>query len=292
MPKIANIQLSSQDDIDKNLALIERSVHTAKAGGADLVVLPENACVMGSQKELAKRFDEVVDFYARLAKSTNIHLLAGTLPCPTRPDGSPIEGKFRQSSLLFDNAGQLLARYDKIHLFRALVADGVGSYDEGRTFEAGDTPVVARCVLDGVAVGVGMTVCFDVRFPYLFQTLRKMGADIITVPSAFTHTTGKAHWQSLLTARALDSQCLIIGSAQGGTHHFTHKDTPQTRQTWGHGMMVNANGRIVSSTDITDGGEFIITYADFDKGEQNQIRQAMPIFECQVPLNISTEQSS
>ncbi|WP_066805150.1 nitrilase-related carbon-nitrogen hydrolase [Moraxella oblonga] len=284
MPKIANIQLNSQDNIDKNLAIIERSVHTARAGGADLAVLPENACVMGSQKELAKRFDEMVAFYANLAKTTNIHLLAGTLPCPARPDGSPIDGKFRQSSLLFDNQGKLLARYDKIHLFRALVADGVGSYDEGCTFEAGDTPMVACCMIDGVAVGVGMTVCFDVRFPHLFQTIRKLGADIITVPSAFTHTTGKAHWQSLLTARALDSQCFIIGSAQGGTHHFTHKETPQTRQTWGHGIMVNANGQIVSSTNITDGGEFVITYADFDKNEQDQIRQAMPIFECQVSL--------
>lgn len=104
------------------------------------------------------------------------------------------------------------------------------------------------------------------------------------MPSAFTHTTGKTHWQSLLTARALDSQCLIIGSAQGGTHHFTHKDKPQTRQTWGHGMIVNANGQIVSGTDTTDGGDFIIIYADFDKDEQDDIRKNMPIFEFRVEL--------
>lgn len=288
MPKIANIQLNSQDNIDNNLAIIKKAVSVAKQNGADLAVLPENACVMGSQRELASRFDEMVDFYARLARNMDIHILAGTLPCPTRPDGTPIDGKldgkFRQSSLLFDNTGTLIARYDKIHLFRASVADGVGSYDEGRTFEAGDTPVVAHCVLGGVAVGIGMTVCFDVRFPTLYQKLRDMGADIITVPSAFTHTTGKAHWQSLLTARSLDGQCLIIGSAQGGTHHFTHKGKPQTRQTWGHGMIVNANGQIVSSTDTTDGGDFTIIYADFDKGEQNDIRKNMPIFECRVEL--------
>lgn len=284
MPKIANIQLNSQDNIDNNLAIIKQAISTAKRNGADLAVLPENACVTGSQHKLASRFDEMVYFYTHLARDTDIHILAGTLPCPTRPNGTPIDGRFRQSSLMFDNTGKLIARYDKIHLFRASVADGVGSYDEGRTFEAGDKPVVVNCVLGGVSVGVGVAVCFDVRFPALFQRLRDLGADIITVPSAFTHTTGKAHWQSLLTARSLDSQCLIVGSAQGGMHHFTHKDKSQTRQTWGHGMIVNANGQIVSSTDTTDGGDFMITYADFDKNEQDNIRKNMPIFECRVGL--------
>lgn len=284
MPYIANIQLNSQDNIEHNLTLIATAVHTASTQGADLVVLPENACLMGYQKPLAERFDEMAHFYATLAKETGVHLLAGTLPCPVRPDGTPTEGKFRQTSLLFDHHGTQIARYDKIHLFRAMVADGVGSYDEGRTFEAGDTPVVARCVLGDVEVGVGLTVCFDVRFPHLFQKLRTLGADIITVPSAFTHTTGQAHWQSLLTARALDAQCLIIGSAQGGTHTYTHKDKTHTRQTWGHGMMVNATGQIISTTDTTDGGGFVINYAHFDKASQDAIRQAMPIFECQVIL--------
>lgn len=282
MPYIASVQLNSQDNIDHNLSIITQAIHTAKEHQADLVVLPENACLMGYQQPLAERFDEVADFYSTLAKQADIHILAGTLPCPVRPDGTPTTGKFRQSSLLFDNLGKQIARYDKIHLFRATVADGVGSYDEGRTFEAGNTPVVAECLLGGVAVNIGLTVCFDVRFPALFQKLRQMGADIISVPSAFTHTTGKAHWQSLLTARALDSQCLIIGSSQGGTHTYTHKDKRHTRQTWGHGMMVDANGQIISTTNATDGGEFVITYAHFDKHAQDGIRQAMPIFDCQV----------
>ncbi len=282
MPKIANIQLNSQDDIDKNLSIIQTAVHHAKDNRADLVVLPENACVMGSQQVLAQRFEEMFDFYTNLSKKADVHILAGTLPCSTRPDGTLTNGKFRQSSLLFDNQGQPLARYDKIHLFRASVADGVGSYDEGRTFEAGNTPVVAQCTLDGVQVGIGLAICFDVRFPLLFQKLRDLGADIITVPSAFTYTTGKAHWQSLLRARSLDSQCLIIGSAQGGTHEFVHKDKTHSRQTWGHGMMVNANGQIISTTNMTDGGEFSITYADFNQDEQENIRQALPIFECRA----------
>ncbi len=284
MPKIANIQLNSQDDIDKNLSIIQTAVSHAKDHHADLVVLPENACLMGSQKALAPRFDEIKDFYANLAKTSNVHILAGTLPCPRRPDGTPTDARFRQSSLLFDSHGALVARYDKIHLFRASVADGVGSYDEGRTFEAGNTPTVAECALGGVTVRIGLAVCFDIRFPSLFQKLRDLGADIITAPSAFTYTTGKAHWQSLLTARALDSQCLIVGSAQGGTHHFVHKGEDHTRQTWGHGMMVDANGQVIAATNATDAGAFGIIYADFDKDKQEDIRQSMPIFECRVAL--------
>lgn len=282
MIKIASIQLNSQDNIDHNLSIIQQAVQSAADGGANLVVLPENACLMGNQRALAERFDEVVGFYASLAKRAGVHMVVGTLPCPVRADGTPVDGKFRQSSLLFDHHGQAVARYDKIHLFRANVADGVGSYDEGRTFEAGDTPVVANCLINGEKLNIGMTVCFDVRFPALFNRLRQLGADIITVPAAFTHTTGQAHWQSLLIARALDSQCMIIGSAQGGTHQFTHKDKTHTRQTWGHSMMVNANGQIVASTKQTDGGEFVVIYADFDKNTQDKIRQNMPIFECRV----------
>lgn len=282
MPKIASIQLNSQDNINQNLTIITKAVACAKANGAHLVVLPENACLMGAQSPLAERFDEMVNFYANLSKAHDIHLIAGTLPCPTRPDGTPTDGKFRQSSLLFDNTGALLARYDKIHLFRAVVSDGVSSYDEGRTFEAGNTPTIASCILDGVVVGVGLTVCFDLRFPALFGRLRELGADIISAPSAFTHATGQAHWHSLLTARALDSQCLIIGSAQGGTHTFNHKDKIHTRHTWGHAMMVDANGQCLASTDTTDGGEFVIVYGQFDKCAQDLIRQNMPIFECRA----------
>lgn len=283
MPTIANIQLNSQDNIDNNLAIIKKAVQTAATQGADLVVLPENACLMGYQRPLAQRFDEICAWYGELASTHNVHMIAGTLPCPTRLDGSVIaDGRFCQSSLLFDNTGQKIARYDKIHLFRANVADGVGSYDEGRTFEAGSVPVVATCVLDGVAVNIGLAVCFDVRFPLLFQKLREMGADMIGVPSAFTYTTGQAHWQSLLTARSLDSQCMIIGSAQGGTHQFSHKDKVYTRQTWGHGMIINADGQILANTKQTDCGEFAVIYADFDKEAQDKIRQNMPIFECRA----------
>lgn len=284
--KLASIQLNSQDDIDANLAIIQTAIATASQHGAKLAVLPENACLMGYQQPLAKRFDEICDWYSTLAYKYNIHLVAGTLPCPIRFDGSMIDhDKFCQTSLIFDNTGKQIARYDKIHLFRAEVADGVGSYDEGRTFEAGNQTVVAQCTIDGIPINIGMMICFDGRFALMAHKLRRLGADILTLPSAFTHVTGQAHWQLLLQARALDSQCLVIGATQGGTHHFNHKDKVLTRQTWGHAMIVNAHGQVVASTGQTQVGKsgFEVVYANFDKNAQQRIRQTMPIMDCHRP---------
>ncbi len=277
--RIASIQLNSQTDIDTNLNIITHAIGDAVTHGARLIVLPENACVMGRQNELADRFDEICQFYQSLAKTHSVHILAGTLPCPTRPNGTAVaHDKVRQVSLLIDDTGAIKARYDKIHLFRATVDDATGNYDEGKTFEAGDKLVVADCTIDGVAVGIGMMICFDVRFPALAQRLRQMGADIITVPAAFTYQTGKAHWQLLLQARALDSQCLIVGSAQGGSHHIGSS----TRETWGHSLVVDASGKVVADSGTTDIGAdgYAVVYAEFDPAKQAKIRQAMPIFDC------------
>lgn len=281
--KIATIGLNSQDKPADNLATIDAAVASASEQGARLIVLPENACLMGNQRALVAQFDALSQHYQRLAKTYDVHILAGTLPCPTDKDGrSPDNGKYYQSSLLFDNQGNCLARYDKIHLFRAQVADGVGSYDEGRTFVAGNRLVVANCNIDGVAVGIGLMICFDVRFAVMAHRLRQLGADILTVPAAFTYATGQAHWQTLLQARALDSQCLVIGATQGGTHRFSHKDKVHTRQTWGHAMVVDANGQVVADAGQTKVGAagFDIAYAIFDKNKQQQIREHMPLFAC------------
>ncbi|OOR92799.1 carbon-nitrogen hydrolase [Moraxella caviae] len=277
--RIASIQLNSQTDIEQNLTIIEKAINHAANEGARLVVLPENACLMGRQSELAARFDEVAQRLGKMAKSAKVHLMAGTLPCPTRPDGTPVPNeRSRQTSLVFDDTGEQIARYDKIHLFRATVNDSTGNYDESKTFEAGDTLVVAPLHIDGQVVRLGLMICFDVRFATLAQRLRQMGADIISVPAAFTHRTGQAHWQMLLQARALDSQCMVIGSTQGGTHHIGSR----TRQTWGHAMIVNATGEIVASTERTECSQmgFEMVMADFDTKAQKQIRENMPIFEC------------
>ncbi|PNK60402.1 nitrilase-related carbon-nitrogen hydrolase [Psychrobacter sp. FDAARGOS_221] len=290
---IGCVQLNSQYDIDANLATIERAVEQAKRQGVHLLVLPENACRMGGQHQLAERFDEISQWYAQLAFKHQLFIVAGTLPCAYRPDGTPVaDNKLRQVSQIFAPDGKRVARYDKIHLFRAQVADSTGSYDEGRTFEPGTNTVVAQCDIgnllgytdrspsaktgqaDPGLLSIGMMVCFDLRFPAFAQQLRQAGAEILTAPSAFTYQTGKAHWQLLLQARALDAQCLVVGSAQGGTHHGKQG----SRDTWGHSSIANANGELLISTgktQIDDAFEIITT--PFDIKQQQQWRQNMPL---------------
>ncbi len=279
MITLASIQLNSQDNLDNNLAIIDKAVKTASEQGSKLIVLPENACYMGKQANIAHRFDDLRDWFIKLAKTYQVNLIAGTLPCPYDKQGNYLNnGKFFQTSLAIDAQGNMVARYDKIHLFVATVNDDIGSYDEGKTFVAGDTPTLAQFSIDDKAVNVGMMICFDLRFPRLAQSLRQLGADILVAPSAFTFLTGQAHWQLLLQARSLDSQCSVIGSAQGGTH-----TTPKTtRQTWGHSTITGADGCILASTQKTQVGDdgFLIAYAQLDLAAQAQIRQHLPIFNC------------
>ncbi|MFW2177334.1 MULTISPECIES: nitrilase-related carbon-nitrogen hydrolase [unclassified Moraxella] len=273
---IAIVELNSQTDIMANLICIEQGVALASHAGAKLVVLPENAFGFGNQSAISRYFEPLSDWCGALARHYHVHLLAGTMPCQFRPNGQKVaDDKLRQVSLLFDPAGDCVARYDKIHLFKATVNDSTGSYDEGQTFEAGDTPVVAHTALGNI----GMMVCFDIRFPTLAIKLREMGADILTAPSAFTYATGKAHWQSLLTARALDSQCLVVGAGQTGRHGIVKntqsQQTPlketqfqevqfrktqftatqftatQFRETWGHSLFTNANGEVLTPTPVS-----------------------------------------
>lgn len=276
--RIASIQLNSQTNIDANLDIIGRAIADV-APHTDIIVLPENMCVMGRQNELAWRFDEIYNTLSNLAKIHQIHLVAGTLPCNRRHDGTVVsDGKYCQTNLVFDPNGRQIARYDKIHLFRATVNDSTGSYDESKTFEAGDELVVVPLSIQDQKINLGLMICFDVRFPMMAQKLRALGADIISVPAAFTHKTGEAHWQLLLQARALDSQCMMIGSTQGGIHHIGSK----SRETWGHAMMVDAHGQVIADSHQSEVGEagYLVVYGEFDKTKQEHIRQSMPIFNC------------
>lgn len=276
---IASVQLNSQNNLQDNLKTIKNAVETASKQGAKLVVLPENACYMGRQSDIADDFNNLSASLSTLAKTYNVHLLAGTLPCPYHLDGSPSD-KIYQTSLLFDNHGNTLARYNKIHLFRASVGDGVGNYDESQTFLAGNRPILATCVIDGQTITLGLMICFDLRFPKLAQLLRQMGADILLAPSAFTYPTGQIYWDLLIKARAIDSQCMVVGAAQGGIHKTTHNE----RQTWGHSMIARADGQILASTQSTECNtkdrqdNFLLALADFDPKTQTTIRQNLPIF--------------
>ena len=263
LTKFAIVELNSQTDILANLQSIELGIKIASERGTRMVILPENAFCFGKQGFASQYFDALKAWSAHAARHYGVYLLAGTLPCPYRPDGTPVaDGKLRQSSLLFDPAGNCLARYDKIHLFKATVNDSTGNYDEGRTFEAGNELIVA----DTEFGKVGMMVCFDIRFPTLAVKLRELGADILTAPSAFTYQTGKAHWHALLTARALDSQCMVIGAGQTGDHVVNPSEPSNVRSTWGHSEFISSDGERVLTQKInaaTDAANDAVT-RDFD----------------------------
>ena len=279
----AAVQMNSQQNIEDNLADIKAAIIDAHAQGAQLVVLPENCCSMGRQFATAERFDELSDTIADYARTYGIYVLAGSLPCPYRPDGVIVpDGRLRQVSQLFAPDGTRVARYDKIHLFTATVADKQGSYNEAATFEPGTQTVVTTLEANDGIYQLGMMVCFDLRFPALAQRLRQAGADLLSAPSAFTYLTGQAHWSLLLRARALDSQCMVIGAAQGGEHAY--KDG-SSRQTWGHSTITAYDGTIINSyedSDLKDSANknYALVLASLDKAAQVQGRQKMPIFDC------------
>ncbi len=283
---VAAVQMSSQQDIEANLADIKAAISEASKQDAKLVVLPENCCSMGRQFATAERFDELSDAMAEYARAFGIYLLAGSLPCPYRPDGVIVpDGRLRQVSQLFAPDGTRVARYDKIHLFTATVADKQGSYNEAATFEPGTQTVVTTLEANDAVYQLGMMVCFDLRFPALAQRLRQAGAELISAPSAFTYLTGQAHWSLLLRARALDSQCMVIGAAQGGEHIYKNGDS---RQTWGHSTITAYDGTIINSYENSelkgyttkDQKNYTLVLATLDKAAQVQGRQNMPIFDC------------
>ncbi|MEJ5139905.1 carbon-nitrogen hydrolase family protein [Acinetobacter sp. RIT698] len=267
MTLLSVVQMNSQNDIEANFSVIESLIQQSKADGASLIVFPENfVCfAAGKQRETAARFEEIQKRLENLAHHYQIWIVAGTLPCPFRPDGSIIaDGRVRTVSLCISPEGTE-ARYDKIHLFDVQVGDAVGGYQESQFFEPGSDVVVAKTPFGQI----GLMVCYDLRFPELALTLRAQGANILTAPAAFTYTTGQIHWQLLLQARAMDSQCHVLGAAQQGWHG-------EKRQTWGHAGSTNSRGQILAITDA-EGAQLMTV--PFDLNEQRSIRESMPLMQ-------------
>ena len=273
MSLLSVVQMNSQDDIEANFAAIESLIQQSKAQNAELIVFPENfVCfAAGKQRETAVQFEAIQQRLEQLAHRYQIWIVAGTLPCPFRPDGSIIQdGRVRTVSLCI-SPEKTEARYDKIHLFDVQVSDAVGGYQESRFFEPGDEVVVAKTPFGNI----GLMVCYDLRFPELALILRQQGANILTAPAAFTYTTGKLHWQLLLQARAMDSQCFVLGAAQQGWHG-------EQRQTWGHAGITDSRGQLLQM--IGTEGHGLITNA-FDLDEQNSIRLSMPLMQHRRLIN-------
>ncbi|MBA1186938.1 carbon-nitrogen hydrolase family protein [Pseudomonas stutzeri] len=259
------IQMASQADVQSNLKTARRLLEQAAEQGARLAVLPENFAAMGHADPLALGRAEaqgagpILPWLRQAARDLGLWIVAGTLPLP--PDGEP-DAKPRACSLLVDDRGQRVARYDKLHLFDADVADSRGRYRESDHYAPGQRLMVADTPLGRL----GMTVCYDLRFAELYLALRAAGAELISVPSAFTLTTGAAHWQSLIRARAIETQCYMLAAAQGGEH-------PEGRITYGHSSIVDCWGRMLCEQPTGDA----VLSASRDAAEQAAIRQRMPV---------------
>lgn len=271
MTKVAAIQMVSGSDVQSNLQAAQRLVADAAQQGARLVVLPENFAVLdcGPVAAHAEQADAaaapIQACLSQLAREHGIFLQGGTLPMASRPGvhAEPVTGgRVRPASLLYGPDGGVVARYDKIHLFDVLVDDAQAQYSESLTFEPGEQLVLA----DTPAGRLGMTICYDLRFPELYRSLLLRGAELFSVPSAFTHVTGEAHWEVLLRARAIENQCYVIAANQGGRHNAS-------RETWGHSMIVDPWGRVLACLDKGEG----VVLAEVDLQQLREVRQRMPV---------------
>ena len=261
--KIAALQTVSGISVDANLAVAGRLLREAAAAGAELAVLPEYFCVMGRRDtdKLAVRepfgSGPVQSFLADAASALGLWIVGGTLPLQAGDDQH-----VRNASLAFSPQGECLARYDKIHLFR--FDDGREQYDESRVIEAGSVPQAFTLPSrDGHAWRVGLTVCYDLRFPELYRALQ---ADLLLVPSAFTYVTGRAHWEVLLRARATENLAFVAAPAQGGTHE-------NGRRTWGHSMVVDPWGMVLGQRTEEGAG---LVLAELDAQRIADVRRQLP----------------
>lgn len=268
MVKLSAIQLSSTPNVEENLATIEKLLSLLDKDSHHLVVLPECCLFFGGrdvdQLSLAKEnihTNHLINSLSNLAKKYQVNLAAGSIPLAYQGAEKTID-KFTNSCCLFSSSGEQLARYDKIHLFDVDVASDKNAYCESRFTHAGDQIEV----LTLGELTVGFTICYDLRFPELFRQLAEKGANVIIVPSAFTKTTGRAHWETLLRARAIENQVYIIAAGQCGKHQ-------NGRETWGHSMIINPWGEIIASLN-NDVGHISI---DVCLDEINKIRNAMPV---------------
>lgn len=265
----AVVQMVSGPDLDANLQQMETQVRGAAAAGAQLVLLPENFALFDASnlRTLAQQQGrgELQQRLGALAADLGIWLVAGSVPQMTRADGSEVGlPRVRASCLVFDDQGQVRARYDKRHLFDVEVADAQSRYAESDYIEPGD-----RIVLVDTPCGrLGLSICYDLRFADHYQRLRDAGAELITVPSAFTAVTGAAHWELLLRARAVEFQCYVLGANQGGQHGGG-------RETWGHSLIVDPWGEIQAQLALGPGW----CGATIDPEVLQRIRRRMPVSE-------------
>ena len=258
--KIAAVQMVSTTSVAVNLDSARRLIAEAARAGAQLVELPEYFCLMGRADRDKLAVAEapgdgpIQAMLSAAAREHGVWLIGGTLPIATDdPD------RVLNSNCIYAPDGTLAARYDKIHLFR--YDNGRERYDEGCAIRAGDVPVTVEVA----GLRVGLSVCYDLRFPELYRALMHPPCDLLSVPAAFTHTTGRAHWELLLRARAVENQAYVIAPAQGGLHE-------NGRRTFGHSMVVDPWGEVLS---VLPEGEGVVL-ADVDPQRIAEVRTQLP----------------
>lgn len=261
MSKVGLIQMTSGLDVEANLRFIEQQVTSLSAQGAEWVLTPENAIMFGSKADYHRiaepiESNQYIVRLADLAQRQNIWIIIGSMPILTS------DNQVTTTTVVIDNKGSTVDHYDKIHMFDVDVSDGHKRYRESEIFTPG-TEIKAVVTPFG---HIGLSICYDVRFPHLYAELRHQQVDIILVPAAFTAVTGKAHWEILLRSRAIETQCWIVAVNQAGKHDGG-------RETWGHSMVISPWGDITAQA----GQKAENLLVDLNLDSLDGIRKAMPI---------------
>lgn len=268
MNSIAAIQMTSSPDVNENLEQARPLLEDAAQRGASLAVVPENFAFMGLKDADKRAVAEpegsgpIQDFLAATARRLRMWIVSGTIPLRAGEDG-----RVAAASVVYDSDGNQVARYDKIHLFDVDIPGRVERYRESAHVAPGADTVV----VDTPVGRLGLSVCYDIRFPELFRRLSAAGAQILTVPSAFTGPTGRAHWETLMCARAIENLCYVVAPAQSGFH-------PNGRETYGDSMIVDYWGRVVQR--LPRGRGCIVAQIDLER--QAQVRRNFPALEHRV----------
>ena len=262
MSKVAAIQMASGPNVQANLDEADKFIKIAVQQGAELIVLPENFAIMGMTEmdkvAVAEEYGQglIQDFLSAQALKHGIWLVGGTVPIKSNE-----ENKVYATCLLFNDAGEVVSRYDKIHLFDVTLEETDESYTESETTTSGDQVVVA----DTPFGRLGLAVCYDLRFPEMFRAMADAGVDICILPSAFTSLTGKAHWETLIRARAIENLSYVVAAAQGGYH-------VNGRETHGDSMIVDPWGMVLNRLPHGTG----VVVSDIDIAKLQTTRQLFP----------------
>jgi predicted amidohydrolase len=266
--KVATIQMNSSPDVTQNLGVAGTLLAEAAAGGAVLALLPENFAIMGAREADRLAVAEVPgagpiqDAMAELAQKLSLWIVAGTMPLRGH-SGTRVA----PASVVFDANGRQVARYDKIHLFDVDIPEKNEIYRESATFEPGKEPILVE-----TPVGLlGLSVCYDMRFPELYRQLSARGAQLLAMPAAFTVPTGLAHWEVLLRARAIENLCYVLAAAQWGRH-------ANGRETYGDAMIVDYWGRVLARRPSGVG----VVLAEIDAAAQASVREGFPALKHRV----------